>query len=194
MITITTPLSKTISTTGAVCTLAEAKKQCQVETSDTDDDTYITSLIGVATENVKDDINAAILETTNVLEYRIGDEHGETIQTTYRIPDSPLISLTKIEVYDGSTWADIDAATYETRNYFSCFEVEFTTQPASAKRLRFTYKTGHTDATRPVTIKQAVLIRIADLYTTERQSHSYNNLSETKAYTRLLSKHVRHYW
>ena len=192
MITITKYANSTTKS-GNICTLAEAKKQVQIETADTDDDVLLSILISVAAENIEDDVNSDVLETTNELTYTIGDEHKDTIDTIYRIQLSPLISVSKIEKYLSGAWSDISADDYHVTSNFSSFEVEFL-QTITAEKLRFTFKTGYTDATRPLVIKQAALLRVADMYTTERQGYNLNNLVETRAYSRLLAKHARHYW
>jgi len=192
MITITR-YSNDRTQEGTICTLAEAKKQVQIETSDTDDDVLLSMLINVAAENVEQDINSDVLETTNEITYVVGDEENEPVDTVYRIQLSPLISVSKVEKYAAGVWSEIDADLYKVKSNFSSFQIEFL-QSVSAEKLRFTFKTGYPDADRPLVIKQAALLRIADMYTTERQGYNLNNLVETRAYSRLLAKHARHYW
>lgn len=192
MITITKySIEKTQA--GTICSLAEAKKQVQVETSDTDDDTMLSALIQVATENVEDDLNAAIFETTNVLTYTIGDENNESINTKYKIELAPLISVSLIEKYESGSWVSINSSAYKVITSFSFFVVEFL-ENITGDKLRFTFKTGYADADRPKTLKQAVLLRVADLYTNERQGYNLNSVVETRAYSRLVAAHRRVYW
>ncbi|WP_159521736.1 head-tail connector protein [Sunxiuqinia indica] len=171
-------------------TLDEAKAQLQIEDFDNDDD-YITGLIDVATELVEDDCNADMLETTNALEVKLNCG----FQTLWRIMQAPFLSLTSVEVYDGTNWTTVEASTYEAEKAFHYFEVEFSSTPAgNIEKVRFTFKTGYTTAKLPKRLKQAVLVKSADMYDTERQSYNLNNLAENKTYERLIAKHRRRNW
>jgi hypothetical protein len=173
--------------TGSLATLAQAKKQLHIESDFTEDDDYIEELIEVATETVEQDINSDILDTENEL----------TVTTTYQslvqVQQSPLRLFSKLEYHDGSDWKTVESTEYTIETYFHYFEVEINTT-FTCEKLRFTFKTGYTASTYPAQLRHACLLRITDLFDTERQGYKAAHIVENKAYAQLISKHVRKYW
>jgi len=175
--------------TGTPITLAEAKAQLQIESNFTADDTYITSLVAIALEKLEADTNSDVLETTNVLEFDL----ESSAPAMWYINQSPLIEVTKIEKKIGATWSDIPATDYKvTGHWFSKFLITTLTS-IEADQIRITFKTGYLAANMPRVLKGAALIKVADMFTNERQGYTLNVAANT-AYQSLISKHVRTYW
>lgn len=193
MIIITPPVK---TRTGIIATLAEAKKQLHIEDEFTEDDNYIESLIEVAIESVEDDTNSDVMDTANVLTHRIGDGGESGISTIWQIAQAPFQSFTKLETSpDGTTFTELAATAYKVTSNNLFITIEFLSALSPTPyALRITYKTGYPDATRPVKLKQAALVRITDLFDNERQGYNLNSVIENVAYRRLISKHVRNYW
>jgi len=185
---ITTDPVKTSSTT--VATATEVKKQLNIESTFTDDDTYIATLIAAAVEIVEDDIIADIRDISNVLTYEFHPD--ESLQTHYRIPQTPLRTFTKLEAWDGSEYITIEASKYHITTNWQSFEIEIR-ETFTATKLRFTYSTGYTDAKRPAKLKQAVILKAADMYDTERSSYA-QGVTPIFTYDALIHKHKRKYY
>lgn len=182
--------------TGAICTTDEAKKQLQIEDTFTDDDYYIDTLIAVAQEQVTDDTNSDVVDTANVLTYKIGNEGESGPETVYRIPQAPLQSVTKIETStNGTTWTQLAATDYAVTSTFTHIIIGISQQlSASSQWLKFTYKTGYAAADLPMRLKQAALVKVVDLFNSERQGYNLPGEQETTAYAKLIAKHIRTYW
>lgn len=175
--------------TGTPVTKAEAKKQLQIETEFTADDTHIELLVSIAIDKAEADTNSDILETTNELIFDI--ERGFQC---YTIPQAPFLSFTKLQKLeaDGTTWTDIANTEYMVRPGYSLFEIELL-ESIDTTKLKATYKTGYADADIPKVLKGAILIKTADLFDSERQGYTIN-VAANKAYESLISKHIRVYY
>lgn len=176
--------------TSTPISVAEAKAHLNLDVTFTADDTLIETLIDTVIEMAEQDINADILSTSNVLTY---DLKYLGMTTLYRINSAPCSAVSKIEYYNGSSWVTINSSKYTVAYGFHWVEIEFE-ETYSAEQLRFTYATGYADANIPKTIKQACLIKLADLYDTERQGYSSTSIQKNNAYQALLTKHIRNYY
>ena len=176
--------------TGTVATYTEVKQQLNIESTFTDDDSYITRLIAVAIEQVEADINADVRNVTNVLTLRIDDDTDDSI---YRIPRGPYQSFTKLEAKNGATWADVPAASYEVTAHGMYIDVELLIA-VPADYLRFTYATGYVTASLPAKLKHAVILKAADLYDTERSNYAPGQVFDLRTYERLLLEYNCKYW
>jgi len=173
--------------TGEIVTLAQAKKQLNIESDFTDDDTHIGELINVAVEMVEDDINSDILDTENILQ--ITTSFSKKIQ----VMQSPMRVFTKLEKYYNNEWSEIDSDIYTVEAFYHYFLIEFS-QSFNCDKLKFTFNTGYTASTYPKKLRHAVLLRCTDLYDNERQGYNLANIQPNKAYQHCISKHVRKYW
>lgn len=188
MVIINTPPVKT--KTGTPITLAQAKAHLNIDTTFTADDELISDLIDTVIEIAEGDINADILTTANVLTYDLEDNG---IGSLYRINSAPCSAVSKIEYYNGSAWVTIASSEYVVAYGWHWVEIEFSTTYA-ADQLRFTFATGYADASVPKGLRQACLIKLSDLYDTERQGYNSTAIVKNNAYTSLISKHIRNYY
>lgn len=173
--------------TGTPVTLAEAKAQLRIESVFTADDTLVQSLIAAAIDRVEQDTNSDVLVTDNVLTFE--PENGFQNYTIYQ---SPYKAFTKLEINISGTWADAADTTFKIEYGFS--KIELTMLAAvNADLIRLTYKTGYADADIPKVLKQAILLKVADLYDSERSGYTLN-VQANRAYEALISKHIRTYW
>lgn len=173
---------------GTPITLAEAKAQLQIESNFTADDTYIASLVAIAIDKLEADTNSDVLETTNELVFDL----ESSAPAMWYINQSPLISVDKIEKKVGATWSDVSTTDYRVRPWFSKFLIT-TLVTIEADQIRITFKTGYAAANMPRVLKGAALLKVADLFTNERQGYTLNVAANT-AYQSLISKHIRTYW
>lgn len=170
--------------------LAEAKKQLNIEQEFTDDDDYITSLIPAAVAVVEGDINSDILETTNIVEVK-----PDCSLLEIQVMQSPLISLTKVETraYKTAAYVEVAAGTYETEKNFSNFRITFD-ERQTAYKIKLTFTTGYATADVPEILKQAIKLKITDMYDNERQGYTMPTVVKNTAYANLISKQIRSYW
>lgn len=196
MIISTTP-DKTL--TGTVATITELKSQLNIPVEFTDDDTLLTDLLSVAVENVVDDINSDILDTTNVLTQDLTTQNysvdAVAVPSIIYINAAPVRSISKIEIStDGTNYTEIAATKYRVNIIFTRAEIRFF-ENNTATHIRFTFSTGYTDAKRPKKLKQAVILKAADLFDTERSAFIVGpSVFNAHTYARLIYKHIRNYW
>lgn len=146
--------------------LAEAKRHLRIDDDWNDDDDYINSLIMAATEMAENYIGKDISETENTqIMYDFVDD-------TVAIYDGNLISFTSL-VTDSS----VVYTPYEIHRHYNFSLVTFENY-ISADSVTLTYKTGYEEEKVPVVIKQAILIKIGDLYD-GNDSPSFNKLLDS---------------
>jgi len=155
---ITAPTSEPI-------TLAECKTQLRVESSFTDDDTWINDTIPVVREQVEGLINRALMNQT--LELAL-PEFKDVIE----LPKPPLSSLTSVKYYDddnalqtlaSSEYIVNDYDEPTTINKLSTINYPSTFDRPDAVLVR--YQAGYPDAASvPAMVKQAMLMIMTDLY------------------------------
>lgn len=173
--------------TGTPITTAEAKKQLEIESTFTADDTYIDTLVAAAIDKLEADTNSDVLETTNVLTFEV-----ENSFQSYTVHQAPLISFTKMEKKVSGSWSDVAEADYQITHGFSKFDIEILTL-FDADQIRITYKTGYVAANIPKVLKQAALLKVSDLFDSERQGYTLN-VQANRAYEALINKHIRTYF
>jgi uncharacterized phiE125 gp8 family phage protein len=185
--------------TGTVASLTELKAQLNIPDEFTDDDTILTALLAAAVESVEDDTRSDLLDTTNVLTHDlIATQYTADTVAVPRliyINQAPVRAITKVEIStDGNTWTTIAATAYSVRFMFNRVEVRLF-DSATAIQIRFTFTSGYTDLLRPKRLKQATILKAADLFDTERSNYIVGApVFDAKTYAALIVKHVRTYW
>lgn len=155
---ITAPTSEPI-------TLAECKTQLRIESSFTDDDTWINDTIQVVREQVEGLINRALMSQT--LELAL-----PKFEDVIELPKPPLSSLTSVKYYDEDNSLQTLASTEYLVNDFTepvnIVKESSKTYPAVYDRpdaIRITFIAGYADAASvPAMVKQAMLMLMTDLY------------------------------
>lgn len=154
--------------------LSEAKRHLRVEEDWHEDDDYISNLIKAATQKAEQYIGKDIALTNNVQTIKnfYGTElfidEGNFVSFTSAVTDAS-ISLTVSEVEIGYNWAEV---TFD--------------QSVSSCTLNLNYLTGYQEALCPEVVKQAILVKIGDLYDIDRQSYTIGSIKENKAFEALL--------
>jgi hypothetical protein len=169
----------TVATTQSVKTklnyplsLNEVKRHLRLDNDFIDDDDYIDNLIIVATQYCENYIGKDIAHTQNTL--RIDDWDGDFIK-----------------IYDGNfISANTSTGTIlQTSAHYDYFQIEFTNQ-ITVDPLNLTYYTGFIIDTTPEIIKQAILVKVSDLYDNERGSYGYGGSRYNNVIEMLLSSYV----
>lgn len=152
-------------------TLSEVKQHLRVDTDD--EDNYIYQLIKAAVNHAEQYIQKDIAVTTNTLV--IKDFSGSCIE----VDDGNLVSITSITDEDLTSYL---LAQYTLNRYDSHFTIEFNDGVYfSDKDITVVYVTGYTASTLPASIRQAIYIKIADLYDVDRTTYGFQNYSKNVA-------------
>jgi hypothetical protein len=159
-------------------TIDEAKRHLRVDEDFDLDDDYISGLIQAGTKRAEQFCGKDISFTDNVL--TLDDFYGSSIS----YDEGNFYSLTS--VIDTDTSTAFTAA--KTRAYRNSFYIEFA-DTISGSPLVVTFKTGFNVGQCPADIKQAILIKIGDLYDMERQNYTFSSYKDTGAFERLLDPH-----
>lgn len=152
-------------------TLAEAKSQCRIETSFTDDDTWLNTVITVVREQAEDILNRALIDQTITM---VADEFPDF----FEIPQPPLSSITSIKYYDeDNVQQTLATSEYEVNNYIEpalvtkAYDV---TWPATYTRfdaVEVVFQAGYANAAAvPTSVKQGMLMMLTDLYDNRSQA------------------------
>lgn len=183
--------------TGTPITLAEAKKQCQVEPEFTADDAYINSLVEIAIDKVEADTNSDVLETTNTLQFIPTPSpmlHAGDLCYVNQSPLKEFLQIQYKETLENGTiaWYTAPATSWRVRPWFSKFLITIL-EDIPGEEYRFIFTTGYAAAEIPRVLKGAALLKVSDLFDSERQGYTLN-VQANRAYESLISKHVRTYW
>ena len=177
--------------TGTFITVAEVKAQLRIEPDFTDDDTIIQHLIDTAIELVEDDTNSDFLDTANTV--NITTINGR-LEPTIRVYVAPIRTFTKIEIQtvtDGP-FTTLSSSDHDIENGFHYFTIKLKKEVA-AIAARLTFTSGYTATTYPKKLKQAVIIKAADLFDSERSDYAAG-VTNNLVYNRLIEKHCRRNW
>ncbi len=157
--------------------LSEAKRHLRIEEDWHDDDDYISSLIIAGTQKAENYIGKDIAETNNtqIIYNFVSDTitimEGNFLEFTQGVTDaSTLISTDYVDI--GYNFVNVVLP--------SCI---------NSDPLTITYKTGYEETDCPALVKQAILVKIADLYDIDRQSYTEGNIKQNKAFESLLDSY-----
>lgn len=161
---------------GEVLELEEVKRHLRIDPTYTEDDNYIEGLIPAAVTIAENFIEKDIAKT--LTELRIDDFQGDWI----RINDGNFLSL-----YEVLNSSDVSIGTvYQTSKHNDFFQIEWTTS-LSSDPIKIKYYTGFEDGSVPAAIKQAILIKIADLFDSARSNFSWDGMRDNKVFEAILT-------
>jgi hypothetical protein len=158
--------------------LEEAKRHLRLDIDFDKDDDYIRSLIEAATEKCEEYIGKDLSYTENTLTV------FSFIGSGLMIPEGNFHSFISA-VTDASVAVPIES----TEIGYNRVYVKFSNDSVSSDPLIVKYKTGYEPGTTPSLIKQAVLVKVGDLYDNERSSYSSGNAKNDNAFERLLDSY-----
>ncbi len=163
--------------------LAEAKKHLRQDVSFTDEDSYITQLIEAATGFAENYIEKDIAVTVNTLTIL------EFSGTEIVIQEGNYRSVTSVT---GSGSGLIDAGDYTVKYDDATFTIVLDDSVSiSDETMTIVFVTGYTLSIYPKQIKQAVLIKIHDLYDPERGTFNIGVLKMNDIFEGLLNFYVK---
>lgn len=161
--------------------IMDAKLHLRVDMDYTNDDGYILNIIKAATREAENYIGKDIAYTTTIAS--LHDFYGDYI----RVNEGNFKSALE---FISDTSANIQIS--GTRAYHNYFEVFLGTQVSSTTKYtpaKLTYITGYTDETCPDEIKQAILIKVGNMYDVDRQDDTPTYLKDGRASDNLLNSH-----
>lgn len=173
---MTTEQTKVIEDYTSLISLLMIKKQLVIEDDYLEDDDYLTQLLEVAFEFIENECNSEIVETVNV--YTDNHFSGRSL----RIDSARLLEVTSIKVDD----EDISYTLMQEHNHFDLLFGD-----SIDGKLVITYNTGYKAEKIPMILKQAVLIKLTDLYDVERNNASHINNSTID---NLIKRYKINYW
>ena len=153
--------------------LKEAKRHLKVINFNDDDD-YITQLISAATQQCENYIGKDIAKTRNVVEI------DDFCSDNFRVNEGNFLEVETV-ITDASTLKNVE----NTTAYYNYFTTELT-ESISSDPLTITFTTGYEDDECPEIIKQAILVKIADMYDVERTSYEYSGYKDNRIFERML--------
>ncbi|WP_430811272.1 MULTISPECIES: head-tail connector protein [unclassified Carboxylicivirga] len=158
-------------------TEAEVKKQLNIEPEHVEDDAYIRSLIEAATNYISGYICADVEVTDCVLE--VEESEVEIVN------NAPFLSLTTVTNADGVDVKD-QCKVHAT---YSAFTITF----PERGNYTITWKSGYKNL--PPALKQAIIIKAADLFDPERSAIVIGTIvSQTHLIPGLINQFIRSYW
>lgn len=158
--------------------VAEVKKQLNIDLDFTEDDDYIQVLIEAATDYISGEISADVEVTENKLTIK---DPGNVIT----VHQAPLIEVDSI-VAD-----EIELTEIEVTPSWTCFDVAL--PDAVFAKVELTFRTGHLNL--PAGLKQAIIIKAASLYDQERSTLVIGaSVSKTNVIDSLVTKYKRRHW
>lgn len=153
-----------------------AKKHLRIDEDFEDDDEYIDTLCITATQLAENYLNKAIAKTLNTL--RIDDFDDNWLQ----VMEGNFLSV--VSVLDANNRAI--GTIHQTSSHYDYFTIEWTTT-ISSNPLTVNFYTGYNDGETPELIKQAILIKVADLYDNQRSSLNWSGMQDSKVFETILN-------
>ncbi|WP_430813136.1 head-tail connector protein [Carboxylicivirga sp. RSCT41] len=161
-------------------TVNELKQHLNIDIDYIDDDTYLQSLIEVATQHVSNLINSDIELTTNQGVSTDKDNLNGIFYT------SPFVSISSL-IVDGN---NISTSGLSINEYYSHFEIE---DIEAIESIEIEFITGYN--TLPTPLRHAIIIYASDLYDTLRNDTVAGvGITTTKVVEALTAAYKRKYW
>lgn len=152
------------------------KRHLRLDNDFVDDDDYIMDLLYASTQLAENYINKAISKTLNVV--RIDDFDCDVV----KIMEGNFLSIVSVTDASGTSIGTVK----QTSAHYDYFTIEWTTNVV-ADPITITFYTGYDEGQTPEIIKQAILVKIGDLYDNSRTNLIYSGLTDSKVFENLLN-------
>lgn len=162
-------------------TLFEAKRHLRVSDDFTDEDSYISQLIEAATGMAEDKIEMDIASTTNTTTI-LGFSGSEIV-----IPEGNYRSVTSVTA---ETTGLIDPSNYEVSYTHADFTITLD-DSISDENMVIVFETGYILSTFPPKVRQAIYVKIHDLYDPTRGSYNLASIKNNDVFDILLNPLVK---
>lgn len=155
--------------------LCKVKQHLRIDNDFHDDDDYLETLIKVATTIAENHIEKDIAKT--LTELRIEDFSGDCM----KIYDGNFLNVVSVSDNELSAIGTIDKTT-KKENYF---KIEWASN-IDSDPLYINYYTGFNEDETPELIQHAILIKIADLYDSQRADVQWSGLTNQRVFESIL--------
>lgn len=156
--------------------LCEVKRHLRIDNDFTDDDDYLSGLIEAATNMAENYIEKSIAKT--LVELRIDDFSCDYI----KIFDGNFLSV--VSVLDST---DVSLGTiHQTSKHDDFFSIEWE-ESICSDPIKINYYVGFEEDSTPALIKQAIMIKIADLYDSQRADLNWSGLTNNRVFEEILN-------
>jgi hypothetical protein len=153
--------------------LSEVKSHLRINQSFLNDDQYLNLLIKSATR-IAEDFIADDIALTNVT-LTISDFYDKYL-------DIPTVNLSGVTISGDST----SISGYSINYHFNYQQIEFDNY-VDVDELVINYSSGYNSTTIQPAIKQAILIKIGELYDIDRNGYVMNNIKYSRSFENLLN-------
>ncbi len=164
---------------------AYVKPHLNINASDNTNDNYLEGLIKIATILAENYIGMDIAKKYNV--YKEYDFYGNHIT----INEANLIEDISINIITDSS--SLYGGNIEIENNLNSFTLELDNSLTSDP-LTVQFFTGFETNNLPEVIKHSILIKVADLYDSERSSYQFNTVSNNKIFEKFLDYYRTFYF
>lgn len=155
--------------------LCEIKRHLRIDNDFVDDDNYLIQIRNAAVQLAENYLNKAICKTEN--ELRIHDFNSDTI----KIYEGNFLSM--ISVLNALNVAITTA--YTTNVHYDYFTIEWDEYVCSDP-IYLNFYTGYNEDATPELIKQGILIKVADLYDSQRADVAWSGLTNQRVFENIL--------
>ena len=156
--------------------LSEVKRHLRLDNDFVVDDDYLMTLISAATQMAENYIGKDIAQTRNTL--RIDDFSGDFV----KVYEGNFISVESTKDSNNTAIGTVK----QTSKHDDYFQIEWTSS-ISSDPLTITFLTGFNENETTELIKQAILIKTADLYDSERSSYAFGGSKNTNVFETILN-------
>ena len=157
-------------------TLSEVKRHLRIDPEFDEDDDYLNGLIFTGTQIAENFIEKDIAKTLTVV--RFDEFNSDWI----RINDGNFLSLVSVHDKNDASLGTV----HQTSKHDDFFQIEWTTI-IDSDPVEITYYSGFEPGTCPPILKQAILIKIGDLYDSARSDYNWNGMQDNKVFEQILS-------
>ena len=158
--------------------LDQAKRHLRIDNDFVDDDDYIQDLVYAATQMAENYLEKDIAKTLNTL--RIDEFDDDTLS----VYEGNFIELVSVKDSNGTAIGTI----HQTSVHYDFFNLEWT-GTLNADPIVILFHTGYNESECPEIIRQAILIKIGDLYDNSRSSLIYSGLTDSKVFETILNSY-----
>lgn len=185
-------LKRTIGPASQPVSVADAKKQLEISSSDTVHDAQLTELIEASREQFEDD--TGLITTQQTFELRL--DMFPLGKEVIRLPVRPVASVSSVTYTDGTNdEATLAGTVYQLdsrgRELFLKYDQEWPAIESQSESVVITFVAGYaTAAAVPRLIKRAIALQVGKWFQ-DRDMMTSENFQHDRAYERIVKRLMR---
>lgn len=164
--------------------LEEARRHLRMDTELTDDNDYIDGLIAAATGMAENYIEKKIAKTEVTLTMEGSPSTGSLVFSGdwFRVNEGNFLSLISLTDINDVSIGEVDSV----RVHDDFFQINLKNS-ITVSSIKLKYYAGFEPGECPPVIKQAILIKLADLYDSARSDYSWKGMADNKVFESILN-------